>query len=492
VKAKLAGSIAALLVLLPPVAASAEHLLMPYSCRLERGRVMLSPSPERSYPILGGRTERPFTWCAPDGGPCRIRMVQRFEINCAGARVPWLAVAAAAARERAQTLSVDGGRLRIAIRTSGELGEDCQQGRFQGPGCRTGRAALAFATLPPGFAPVHEVGARIVRQPLEQKPPMAPAIEVATRPAAAPATSSESRPVVAAAVAAEPAPQLRPPASTTQAAPAARPDTPPPIVLASAGEAAGVAAVHPTNPTVLTGWAASVQETTELPAVAPMPAPTTDGSLSRVLLVLLLGSVIAGAGMHRHRRRLAESAASGRSLSPRRNSALALDQDERACLDLGRTVEQLVRKADERIAELHAAAPLRGVLRQELDLIRLRLAESLKLTDRPKPNWRLLRTRLQAATRELHRIVRIADGAIASFAAAGAGLETPRSREEAYEVLGVNADVSEVVLKKVVDALRMSWHPDLAKDEADRVRREERTKTINVAWDLICGKRPEA
>ena len=63
---------------------------------------------------------------------------------------------------------------------------------------------------------------------------------------------------------------------------------------------------------------------------------------------------------------------------------------------------------------------------------------------------------------------------------------------EAYDVLGVNADVSEDVVKKIVDALRMSWHPDHARDEEDRRAREERIRRINVAWDLITSKRVAA
>ncbi|MGL4397924.1 MAG: DnaJ domain-containing protein, partial [Hyphomicrobium sp.] len=54
-----------------------------------------------------------------------------------------------------------------------------------------------------------------------------------------------------------------------------------------------------------------------------------------------------------------------------------------------------------------------------------------------------------------------------------------------YRVLGVNPAAAPAVAKKLVDALRMSWHPDLARDEADRVQREKRIKQINAAWDLI-------
>jgi DnaJ-class molecular chaperone len=68
----------------------------------------------------------------------------------------------------------------------------------------------------------------------------------------------------------------------------------------------------------------------------------------------------------------------------------------------------------------------------------------------------------------------------------------PRTTSEAYEVLGVNAEVSAGVLKKIVDALRMSWHPDHARDESDRVLRESRIRQINIAWDIINGKREAA
>ena len=65
----------------------------------------------------------------------------------------------------------------------------------------------------------------------------------------------------------------------------------------------------------------------------------------------------------------------------------------------------------------------------------------------------------------------------------------PKTRAEAFEVLGVNPNASEASLKRTVDALRMGWHPDHAKDDADKIMREERTKQINIAWDLIVGKR---
>jgi hypothetical protein len=70
----------------------------------------------------------------------------------------------------------------------------------------------------------------------------------------------------------------------------------------------------------------------------------------------------------------------------------------------------------------------------------------------------------------------------------------PRSRAEALTVLGmgVTPDATQVAIKRIVDGLRLSWHPDHAKDEADRQMRELRLKQINTAWDILNGMRVEA
>ena len=69
----------------------------------------------------------------------------------------------------------------------------------------------------------------------------------------------------------------------------------------------------------------------------------------------------------------------------------------------------------------------------------------------------------------------------------------PQTRAEAMQILGmgVSPDTTEAAVKRLVDGLRMSWHPDLAKDETDRQMREFRVKQINTAWDLIRGKSME-
>jgi hypothetical protein len=68
----------------------------------------------------------------------------------------------------------------------------------------------------------------------------------------------------------------------------------------------------------------------------------------------------------------------------------------------------------------------------------------------------------------------------------------PTTSSEAFQVLGVSPDASPSAIKKVVDGLRKSWHPDHARTETDRLLREHRLKQINVAWDIISGRQSSA
>jgi hypothetical protein len=72
------------------------------------------------------------------------------------------------------------------------------------------------------------------------------------------------------------------------------------------------------------------------------------------------------------------------------------------------------------------------------------------------------------------------------------GDDIPRTLNEALHILGVTPAASEVAIKKVVDGLRLSWHPDYAVNQTDRLLRELRIKQINAAWDIIRGKRSPA
>jgi len=68
----------------------------------------------------------------------------------------------------------------------------------------------------------------------------------------------------------------------------------------------------------------------------------------------------------------------------------------------------------------------------------------------------------------------------------------PSNRSEALQVLGASSETAQDILKKMVRTLRQTWHPDLARREEERRVRGLRLKQINVAWDIICGKRASA
>lgn len=63
--------------------------------------------------------------------------------------------------------------------------------------------------------------------------------------------------------------------------------------------------------------------------------------------------------------------------------------------------------------------------------------------------------------------------------------DMPQTLDEAYAVLNVSPGTRKTVIKKLVDALRMSWHPDLGADEAARAQRHAQIQRINVAWDIV-------
>ena len=174
-------------------------------------------------------------------------------------------------------------------------------------------------------------------------------------------------------------------------------------------------------------------------------------------------------------------------------SALLVPTDEKMCGELCRTAHTMLQQIDARVDELQGVAPLRRVLQREMRNLEQFLTAVMTASPTEPEEWRRMRNRLQRIVRELHRLRDIVEGAYRSLSGGGfTSREPPRDKYEAYEVLGVNPDVSMRTLKKLVDALRACWHPDLAKDETDRLAREERMKRINIAWDIITSKRQEA
>jgi hypothetical protein len=154
-------------------------------------------------------------------------------------------------------------------------------------------------------------------------------------------------------------------------------------------------------------------------------------------------------------------------------------------------LEARLAESDLRVASMEQGMLLRSVLASELQNIRARVADVKRQKNRRAPAQSAAMVR--SLLRELERISRISQSAEREPVNATAdSIRMPQSIAEAYRVLGMNADAAPPVAKKLVDALRMSWHPDHARDEDDRQRREDRMKQINAAWDMINDRRAAA
>lgn len=171
----------------------------------------------------------------------------------------------------------------------------------------------------------------------------------------------------------------------------------------------------------------------------------------------------------------------GRFGSPSEGASQWNEETENASVQM----TQLLRKIEGVVVRLKDGSPLRDVLNQELRLIHYRISAATDAARIGQDSSEKSAARFRGLVRELERVRRIADSAAASVIDPTDRLALPKTPSEAYALLGVNPDVSPPVLKKIVDALRVTWHPDHARNEGDRLLREERIKQINIAWDLI-------
>jgi DnaJ-domain-containing protein 1 len=131
----------------------------------------------------------------------------------------------------------------------------------------------------------------------------------------------------------------------------------------------------------------------------------------------------------------------------------------------------------------------------ELDRILLGLESDL-LGDLLRGNkWDDAQEVLRLMIAELDTIRQAAErgeAAPASHSAGGASRDSnamPCSLDDAYAVLNVHPSADKQTIKRVVDALRLTWHPDRARDPAERERHTLKIQNINAAWDIIDGKR---
>lgn len=518
------------------VSVARDRVVLPFSCSIANGRLRVEPAPEQSYPIVGSHEQQPFTHCPAGGnGSCRTWMLHRFSVQCTGGRAAWPEIVVAATRDGGR-VAMEAGQLLLRIGPNRVVARDAACADFERgtnrslvlwQQCQLSRTAAVRGALrtrmlamPRGFAPLGLIGARLLidADPPSAKPPFAaerspperiPAERVAPVEASVPA----SAPVVQSSVVQAPVTQLpavSPPAALSPAAssevagiaPSAKPlvrHAPAPAVVTETLDpaedavpieaVAAVALAAPSAATVKVGWITRVEAASTLKAgredASAGAAPT---GYNMIMLMLVATALLAFGGLAVRRRRpdvMWRPVGTGTTAGDAGDAPRAMVLRSKA--------EGHIVKIETALSQLTAVPPLRNALARDMQTSQRRLSGVMSTSSlaaaASTDEWSRARRRLERVAQDLDRLQQIADSAVSSLSGLQATRSLPRNRDEAFATLGVTAGVSEAILKKLVEALRISWHPDLAVSEADREARDVRIKEINVAWDLITGKR---
>jgi hypothetical protein len=410
---------------------------------VQGGQVRLAPSPDTFYRIYGVRDKQVFSACAPDNpNRCRNWLLHRFDLDCGGVRVGWMKVVAAAARADRLAAWVDAGRMGLAMSPYWTIAREgpvygngwWRRSRFDGPDGPRGAAARRdeeVVILPPGFAPVLTTGARFLD---------GPAPEIARAPAAEPAHAPEKQ---------EP--------------------LPPPVKKSE------VVARAPT----------SVKENAAAGATSSTAAPPGDSaSSSAAATVTAPGSTVTATIINKPGATTAAASPPAAAAPPTPEKAAPQPAAEPGEIATGSLQDAANRSSGTPVAVVGAATA--ALLLTATLLFWSRRRGSVRVTDLARDPARVSRGGL-GRTGALTPLgpppsvpapAREPDGELAM----------PTTVDEALSVIGASADASLEVVKKIVDGLRQSWHPDLARSEADRLYRERRMAQINVAWDILSGR----
>lgn len=475
-----------------------ELLVMPYSCQVLGGRIRLRPSEDHGHPVIGRREQQEFRACSPaDPRQCRRWTVYRFDLDCGGVRVPWVEVAAAAGAggEDGEAFVADG-RFELEMPPRWSLPPDApcaRGGDIEGPGFRRfcaerlARVPRVTVAMPRGFAPMSGLDAIFVneqtpRGAMAEAPP-APRDELIPAPVANPHRGNAvARPEPAAKTPPKEQPAPHAPAHVAEApAPKVPPSSEPAKSKDDAPAGPAVAEARPIIPQIING------------ANAPASAPRTDGSVSETGALpdqpssasdekATVQSEVAGSDAtvpdriaSAEREDAVSSLSAALSNAPFAGNMTVITAGTLALLTLLTLAIVLRRGRAQTVPALS-----RDISAVSLDLHASRDGRDTKsaLAIVPEP----------LTGRNLDPIPSLSSGPPTP---APLGDAMPRTRAEALEVLGMGIapEVNEAAIKKIIDGLRLSWHPDHARDPADRAMRELRLKQINAAWDIIAGKR---
>ncbi len=409
-------------------AVEAEELVLPYSCTMDGGTPRLTPSEETTYRIIGPRQDLAFPSCSGSAAWTCETMMIYKFAIECGGQRVAWAKVAAAARE-------------TGVRLPDQL--------------------------PAGYAPVSKLRGRFVFPGFGRTTTMP---QVASQSLSADAVIEPAALRSEGEGGAEPAPWITvvDPATALAAGP-------------GSGNAWKVAGVLSMLLISMMAACLLLVRRRELTSFAFSHATAREDARTGRLWDFVTGSLSRGA------------AAFGRSYESWKAASASdeAEEEEDGSNPIGH-VHARLHEIEHLVASLPGDLLLRDVLASELDSLYDRTADLGRRAAQIGPEK--LRSAVRAITRDLDRIARIAQGAMPAWEerASTAEADPPSTIFEAYRILGLNPDAPDAAVKKIVDALRMSWHPDHARDEADRLHREQRIKQINAAWDLLKVRRAAA
>jgi hypothetical protein len=484
--------IAASLVVVGTASRADELLVMPYSCSVVGGQPVLTRSQDEGHRVLGQREQRHFTACSPvNPGMCRHWTLYRFDLDCGGVRVPWVSAVAATGGTRNGRAWVEDGRLRVRVGPWWNMapGDPCARrsgydDRWQSGGLarycaeRKTLAPPATVEMPFGFAPMLGIDGVFVAA-TAQKPNTVPAPTPTISIPASPRVASIETPQPPRSEAAprdakaKEAPAKNRPAPEAESQPTSPPFAPPPTTSAAPGS--------PTKPRIINRLdpPPAARQTPSTTVVQKTPTPRAEASAE---------------------------------------STSAPEHDEKA------TVHVNEKQTDPRTEDKPISVSLLGTISSASTTVVVSMAgltllliaafawmrrrESAQLAGAASREFASVslgalggREKLPAmpaiargVARQLSSVGQAPPSHRSASAPSGWGDAIPRTREEALQVLGmgVTPDASETAIKKIVDGLRLSWHPDYANDPGDLQIRELRLKQINAAWEIVTGKRAQA
>lgn len=459
--------------------ASAEpaKVVVPLACAVERGRLVVNPASERTHPILGQRSSHAFTTCAAGKEPrCRSFMVHEFDLSCDGYRVSWLGLVGGALERDDPRIRVVGNRFTLRMP----------------PGWNAGRSTSAnepdIVAFPAGFAPALNLPARFIGDTVT-----VPTVTTWEEPGT---SKPSANPVRVASMA--------PVAFGPSTAAAGRT----PIMTAST-------TVEATAPaTEASSWMTTVEPVSMAFGTSRERLGTLAAAVAFAWLVLFAARrrfVASRANALGSGLRALPSPSAGHPAEPEAEApqppphpqpdndtaprASSNDGDTYAA-HCARMISDAVtqHKAIRDAVQSMTNSSLRDVLNEDLEMVQAVLLAPNLANDIASGLWTSVEIAVTRVLADLDRIGRIIEGLSKTAVPDAVRYATtlPETADDAFHLLGVRSDASPVAVKKIVDGLRLSWHPDHAKDETDRSIREARLKQVNVAWDLIQGHQKAA